>query len=340
MLSLKMISTPLIRLKNVSKSYSAENPAAVSGINFSISKGDFAAIIGESGSGKSTLLKLIFGTVAPNEGEIFYNEEHVLGPQEKLIPGHEKMKMVTQDFNLNPYARVYDNIAGMLSNDDIQAKQRKTWEMMEFLGIDKLAEKRIVDLSGGEQQRVAIARAIITEPEVLLLDEPFSQIDAILKNQLRADLKRLCHYLGITIILVSHDPQDALSLADHLIVIQKGRVIQEGNPKQITENPVSGYIASLLGNASVFTSRQANECFGLNIKLDQELIIYPHDVIVGNGEIQGIVKQVHFNLFYDLLQIQIGNCILKSISMQPNLYPIGESVLIQITDYHLTEVNT
>jgi ABC-type Fe3+/spermidine/putrescine transport system ATPase subunit len=334
-----MISTPLIRLMNVSKSYSVENPAAVSDVNLSISKGDFAAIIGESGSGKSTLLKMIFGTVSPNGGEIFYNEEHVLGPHEKLIPGHEKMKMVTQDFNLNPYARVYDNIAGMLSNEDIEAKQHKTWEMMEFLGIDKLAEKRIVDLSGGEQQRVAIARAIITEPEVLLLDEPFSQIDAILKNQLRADLKRLCQYLGITIILVSHDPQDALSLADHLVVIQKGRIIQEGTPKQITENPVSGYIARLLGNASVFTSRQANECFGLRIKSDQELIIYPHDVTLGSGEMDGIVKQIHFYLFYDLLHIQVGNCILKAVSMPVNLYGVGENVLVELVDYHVSEIN-
>ena len=333
-----MISSPLILLKNVSKSYSVENPAAVSGINFSILKGNFVAIIGESGSGKSTLLKLIFGTLAPTTGQIFYNESTVPGPHEKLIPGHEKMKMLSQDYNLNPYSKVFENIAGMLSNEDIEARHQKTWEMMEFLGIDKLYDKRIVDLSGGEQQRVALARAIITEPEVLLLDEPFSQIDAILKNQIRADIKRLCKYLGITIILVSHDPQDALSLADQLIVIQNGRIVQEGSPKEIIENPASAYVARLLGNANVFTSGQANECFGFDLRSEQELIIYPHDIILGGGAINGIVKQVHFHLFYDLIYIQVGNCILKAVSIPLNLYTVGQHIKLDLMNYHLTDI--
>ena len=177
------------------------------------------AIVGESGSGKSTLLKLIYGLLAPDSGEVFFKAEHLNGPHEKLIPGHDSMKMLSQDFNLNLFAKVYENIESMLSNEDLQAKKHKANKMMEFLRIDHLATKKIVDLSGGEQQRVALARAIITEPEVLLLDEPFSQLDAVLKTQFRADLRRLSDELGITIIIVSHDPVDGLTLANQMLIL-------------------------------------------------------------------------------------------------------------------------
>jgi ABC-type sugar transport system ATPase subunit len=140
-----MDKTAFITLSNVSKHYSVENNSGISNVDLSINKGDFVAIVGESGSGKSTLLKLIYGLLAPNTGKIVFNNEQVPGPHEKLIPGHDRMKMVTQDFSLNLYAKVRDNIAGMLSNEDIQAKKQKTREMMKLMGIDKLADKRIIE---------------------------------------------------------------------------------------------------------------------------------------------------------------------------------------------------
>lgn len=326
-----MISTPLIRLQNVEKHYSVGNIAAVSEVNISINKGDFVAIIGESGSGKSTLLKLIFGLLSPNSGEVFYADDHVPGPYEKLIPGHEKMKMVTQDFNLNLYAKVYDNIAGMLSNEEVIGKKQKTWEMMEFLGIDHLSEKRIVELSGGEQQRVAIARAIITEPEVLLLDEPFSQIDAILKNQLRADLKRLCTFLGITIILVSHDPQDGLSLSNHLILIKNGKIIQQGAPAEIANNPVSAYVGKILGNANVIPANQA-EKLGISSNGNSKLLIYPHHIQITEYGIEAQVTRVNFKMFYDELELNI-----KGLSLHAHVpsgkFNKGDDVYFTIEKY-------
>src|SRR5690606_9488843 len=141
---------------------------------FGIHEGQITAIIGESGSGKSTLLKLIYGLLEPETGEVRYRGWRVPHPREKLIPGHDAMRMVSQGFDdLNTYANVWDNVASQLSNTDLDAKFRRTDRILTRLRIAHLQKQRIVDLSGGEKQRVAIARALVNEPEVLLLDEPF-----------------------------------------------------------------------------------------------------------------------------------------------------------------------
>ena len=327
------MSDQIISLNNVSKHYQAGQLAGVSNIDLSIKKGDFVAIVGESGSGKSTLLKLIYGLLAPTTGEIKFKGTHLSGPHEKLIPGHESMKMVTQDFNLNLYARVYDNIAGMLSNEDLQGKQQKTWEMMEFLGIDHLAEKRIVELSGGEQQRVAIARAIITEPEVLLLDEPFSQIDAVLKNQLRADLRRLCSFLGITMILVSHDPVDGMTLADDMIIIKDGKVIERGNPATIYSNPSHTYTASLLGNAFVLPSDEARS---LGLKPSKsKVMIYPEWVQLKNSwsSRRYLVKDIFFKGFYEELLLEREHVKIKAINLNQGSFKKGDNVQVVLNKF-------
>jgi len=241
-----MNNLPAIELEQVTKIYQTQPRSGVDSVSLSIRKGTINVIAGASGSGKSTLLKLIAGLLSPDSGEVRYSGKRVLGPSEKLIPGHEAMKVVAQDFNLNIYAKVYDNIAGLLSNTDLKGKQRKTLEVMEFLRIDHLAQKRAVDLSGGEQQRVAIARAIITGPEVLLLDEPFSQVDAMFKNELRADIRRMATYLGITVVLVSHDPVDGLSMADKMMIIKDGMLIEEGSPNTLYHHPKELYTATLL----------------------------------------------------------------------------------------------
>ena len=144
---------------------------------------------------------------------------------------------------------------------------------MKFLRIDHLYNKRVSDLSGGEQQRVAIARAIITEPEVLLMDEPFSQVDTPLKTHLRADIKRLSHDLGITVILVSHDPVDGLSLADKIIVLNKGEIVESGNPEQLYNHPQNAYTARLLADCNIITKEESKK---LGLKAQKEFVaIYP-----------------------------------------------------------------
>lgn len=319
----------------MSKKYPGSNRGGVSEIDLQIDEGEFVAIIGESGSGKSTLLKLIYGTLAPDSGAIFFREKRVLGPHEKLIPGHEKMKLVAQDFNLNTYASVYDNIASMLSNDDLASKKEKTLEMMEFLKIEHLSHKRTVDLSGGEQQRVAIARAIINQPQVLLLDEPFSQIDTIIKHDLRDDLKRLSKYLGITIVLVSHDPMDGLSLADKIVILQGGALIQSGIPQEVAQQPKTGYVAALLGDANVVNPALAKE-FGIEVSEGDALIVYPHNFTIGNRGVSGIVKKVLFKLYYDELVIHVGGVDITAHAPALTIEE-GDEVLLTIKEYSIVE---
>lgn len=325
------MSSPIISLIQVTKQYSENLKAGVSGIDLSISEGEFVAIIGESGSGKSTLIKLIYGLLAPDGGQVLFRGKHIPGPHEKLIPGHERMKMVAQDFNLNTYAKVYDNIASMLSNDDLASKKEKTVETMEFLRIDHLAQKRTVELSGGEQQRVAIARAIITQPEVLLLDEPFSQIDTILKHELRDDLKRLSKYLGITIILVSHDPMDGLSLADKIVILKEGRLIQSGAPAEVAADPASGYVAAILGDANVLNAEEA-KILDYQLEEDQEMVIYPHQIQLGDGEVAGTVKKVLYKLFYDEVIIHVAGIDLTAYA-PPFSIKEGREILFSIREF-------
>jgi ABC-type sugar transport system ATPase subunit len=161
----------------------------------------------------------------------------------------------------------------MLPNTNLKYKEEKSWEIMKFLRIDHLSNERVSDLSGGEQQRVAIARAIITEPEVVLMDEPFSQVDTPLKTHLRADIKRLSHDLGITVILVSHDPVDGLSLADEIIVLNKGVVVETGSPTDLYNHPQNAYTSRLLSDANILTREEARK---LGLKADRKVIaLYP-----------------------------------------------------------------
>lgn len=324
---------PLILLRNVNKHYTGDTSAGVTDIDLSIGKGDFVAIVGESGSGKSTLLKLICGLLEADSGELYFKGEPIPGPYEKLIPGHASMKMLGQDFNLNIYAKVRENIESMLSNENVQAKEQKTLEMMEFLGIDSLADKRIVELSGGEQQRVALARAIITEPEILLLDEPFSQLDAILKNQFRADLKRLCSYLGITIILVSHDPVDGLTLAGRMIILKDGRLIESGEPVEIYNSPRHTYTARLLGNAFVLPADEARK-MGIRPGREQ-VMIYPEWVQLKSSwsSKRYVIKEIFFKGFYEELLLERKDVRISAVNHRPGIYKTGQSVQVLITRF-------
>ncbi|MGV3705316.1 MAG: ABC transporter ATP-binding protein [Arcticibacter sp.] len=326
-----MNNPPVIELEQVTRIYQTQPRSGVDSISFNIEKGTITVIAGASGSGKSTLLKLIAGLLSPDSGEVRYAGKRILGPSEKLIPGHEAMKVVAQDFNLNIYAKVYDNIAGLLSNTDLKGKQRKTLEVMEFLRIDHLAQKRAVDLSGGEQQRVAIARAIITGPKVLLLDEPFSQVDAMFKNELRADIRRMATYLGITVILVSHDPVDGLSMADKMMIIKDGRLVEEGSPESLYHHPKDLYTATLLTNCNVLSREEA---LTLQIHTYKESVaIYPEWVEIGEKGQEWRVKECLFKGFYEELLLEHGDVQLRALNIKPGAYKKGVAIRAEIRQF-------
>ncbi len=319
---------PFIEAKSLTKNYNQNVHSGVSDINLEIDKGQIVSIIGESGSGKSTLLRLIYGTLEAQEGEVLFKGNRILSPLEKLIPGHDDMKMVTQTLDLNLYAKVYDNIASLVSNINLEEKKELTLQTMEFLRIDHLANKKVADLSGGEQQRVAIARAVITEPEVLLLDEPFSQIDAILKKQLREDVQRLAKYLNITVILVSHDPIDGLSMADNMFIIKNGRLVSSGKPSEIFYNPVNEYVARLLGRANIVK----NLPFLPNN--NQDYAVYPHHIHINKSKDKtsyiGRIKNIFFCGHYNEIEISYNNQTLAVYDYQLQNFTKGKEINFSI----------
>ncbi|WP_443946090.1 ABC transporter ATP-binding protein [Pedobacter sp. AW1-32] len=327
------MSNILISVKNLTKQYLAEQAGGIKNVSFDIKRGDVVAIIGESGSGKSTLLKSIYGLLKTDEGEIFFEDQRVKGPDEQLIPGHKQMKMVTQDFSLNIYAKVYDNIASQLSNTDLKSKAEKTIRMMEHLRISHLQNKKIIELSGGEQQRVAIAKAMIADTQVLLLDEPFSQVDALLKNQLRADIKRIAAETGVTVILVSHDPADGLFLADQLLILKNGELLQTGKPSDIYQKPKHIYTAQILGNAVLLSKADAEK---IGLKTSKESVVFYPEWAEINGSWRSRrfeVRDVYYKGFYDELLLERNGVNIRALQLNRGELKKNDHVQISINHF-------
>jgi len=288
----------------VSRTFAGKAPiAAVSNLSFGIPEGKVTAVIGESGSGKSTLLRLIYGLLAPDSGEIRYRGWRVPGPSEKLIPGHDAMRMVSQGFDdLNTYANVWDNVASQLSNTDLEAKLRETEASLRRLRIDHLAKQRISDLSGGEKQRVALARALVNNPEVLLMDEPFNQVDASFTDTLQRDIRAIVEETGLTVVLVSHDPAEVLAMADELIVLKGGRLMAAGKPTKLYPQPPNAYTARLLAKSNILEAAEAQL---LGIDTDTPVAIHPEWLsFTENTHGRFRVQEMQFKGFYRLITVQ------------------------------------
>lgn len=271
----------MLKVDNISFSYN-EKPT-INSTSFHLEKARNLALIGESGCGKSTLLKLIYGLYDLNEGHIFWDEKEVLGPKYHLIPGMDFMKYLAQDFDLMPFITVTENVGKYLSNIYMDKKKERIAELLEIVEMTEYANIKAKNLSGGQMQRVALARVLALEPEVLLLDEPFSHIDNFRKNSLRRKLFGYLRDKQITTIFATHDSSDVLSFADELLVMKEGEIIEEGNPKLIYDNPKSKYVASLFGDVNEIESNGKTE------------FIYPHQLtVVENSDLKVEVVNTYF----------------------------------------------
>lgn len=284
----------MLKVQNITFSYK-EKPT-IHSLSFSLEKGKNLAIIGESGCGKSTLLKLIYGLYDLDEGQIFWNEEEVLGPKFHLIPGMEFMKYLAQDFDLMPFITVAENVGKYLSNIYAEKKKERIAELLEIVEMTEYANEKAQYLSGGQMQRVALARVLALEPEVLLLDEPFSHIDNFRKNSLRRKLFAYLKEKQITTIVATHDSSDVLSFSDEVITMQNGKIIAQDSPKKLYQKPANKYIASLFGDVN-------------EIEIDSKIqYVYPHQLkVVPKSEMKVVVTNVYYKGGHYLAEAEYNN---------------------------------
>lgn len=240
----------------VSKAYPGESLGAVNELSFTMEAGEILSFVGESGSGKSTLLRMLAGLLKPDSGEISFQGNTLENPEEQLIAGNSAIKMVFQDFDLMPNMTVAENLRyPLLSYNKAYANQRVS-ELLQLCGIEELAGRLPRELSGGQQQRVALARALADEPELLLMDEPFSQLDPVNKSQLLREVLRILKVAKVGLVFVTHDTSDALMISDQIGFLKEGKLIQQGNPETLYRRPANLDIARFFGPINIFEPKE------------------------------------------------------------------------------------
>jgi ABC-type Fe3+/spermidine/putrescine transport system ATPase subunit len=277
-------------------SFSYQEKIILQNLTFTLDEGQQLAIIGESGSGKSTLLKIIYGLYDCDEGNLSWKSESILGPKFHLVPGMPFMKYLAQDFDLMPFITVGENVGKFLSNFYPNEKQDRIDELLNLVEMSEFKHIKAKFLSGGQMQRVALARVLAQEPEVLLLDEPFSHIDNFRKNKLRRKIFQYLKDKQITTLVASHDINDVLSFSDVVIVLKDTTILEKGTPLELYNHPKYPYTSALFD--------EVNE-----IKIHGKMqLIYPNQLqIVEKSDIQVEVISSYFKGKYYLIEAKWNN---------------------------------
>lgn len=277
----------LLEINNLFFSYTKDNPL-FQNLNLRFEENRIIALAGESGCGKSTLLSLIYGLFDWGSGEIIFNGTRLLGPKGNLVPGESEMKFVAQNFDLMPYATVAENVGKFISNINLTQKKETVMELLEVVGLQEFAHVLPKNLSGGQQQRVAIARALSVLPKLLILDEPFSNLDFPRKIELRERLFRYVKQQGISLIISTHELQDIMPWLDQIVILQDGRLIQNDSPEETYRNPYNTYVAKLFGEVNVFSEDEA-QTFGLS-----KFSYYPKEIRISQDGLNADVLESRF----------------------------------------------
>ncbi len=308
-----MLGDNIIEIKGISKTF--EDNKVLDNITLGIKKNEFITLLGPSGCGKTTTLKILAGFETCDEGEVIFEDKKI----NDLPPYERQINTVFQKYALFPHMNVYENIAfGLkikkLSKSEIDKKVNEVLKLVDLKGFEK---RKIESLSGGQQQRVAIARAIVNEPKVLLLDEPLGALDLKLRKEMQIELKRIQKQLGITFVFVTHDQEEALTMSDTVVVMNKGVIQQMGTPEDIYNEPENKFVARFIGESNITDGIMLEdfkvkfcgrifECVDKDFDKDEDIdvVIRPEDIKIVNkeeGNLKGIVKSsvfkgVHYEL--------------------------------------------
>jgi ABC-type Fe3+/spermidine/putrescine transport system ATPase subunit len=286
----------MLTLEHIAFSYGSK--PILKNINLTLKQGTVAAVIGESGCGKSTLLDLVYGLLQEKQGNIRFNGEQLLGAGSHLVPGHEMMKYVPQEFDLMPFTTVFENVGEHVSLQD-DNRESSIAEMLAIVGMLDFKDRKVKTLSGGQKQRVAIAKALAQQPKVLLMDEPFSHIDNFRKNELRRNLFAYFKKQQMTCIMATHDKDDVLAFTDRTIIMQDGYIIDNRATSAVYKKPKTTYGASLFDDVNVIPT-----AFFDNKK---ELLCYPHNLCVNPKGVAMKVAACYFAGNGYLLIVQNNN---------------------------------
>ena len=297
--------------------FSYLDASVLENIDFEIKKGTQMSLIGESGCGKSSLLKIIYGLLDCDNGTFFWNDIQILGPKFNLVPGMPFMKYLAQDFDLMPFITVGENVGKFLSNFYPKEKQDRIDELLNLVEMTKFKHVKAKFLSGGQMQRVALAKVLAKEPEVLLLDEPFSHIDNFRKNSLRRNIFSYLKEKQITTIIATHDSTDMLSFTDEVIVLKQGEIIVKDTPKKVYQNPINYYTASLFGDVNTIYVQ------------GKPTYLYPNQFqIIDQSPIEAVVKNCYYRGKDYLLELLSDDVVLFVESQKE--YALNSKVCIAL----------
>ena len=305
-----------LSLKNISKKY--KDKEILKNISFDIKEGELVCILGPSGCGKTTLLNIIGGFISDFSGDVLLSDENI----NNIPPEKREIATVFQSYGLFTHKNVIDNVSyGLkLLKIDKNTRENRAKEMLEKVDLASYEKKKIKELSGGEQQRVAIARSMVLNPKLLLLDEPLSNLDVHLRDVMRKEIKKIQKQFGVTMIIVTHDQEDAFKLADRVIVINEGHIEQIGTPEELYKEPKNNFISSFIGENNI---------------IDENLVIRPEEISIkldssGEGKVVD-VTYLGATVEY-LVETPDGNT-LKVLTMSTaERFNIGDKVFVQINN--------
>lgn len=312
-----------LSLKQLTKKY--PNGDGVEGINLDIYEGELLTMVGPSGCGKTTILRSIGGFVEPDSGEIILDDVNIAN----LPPEKRPTVMVFQSYNLWPHMTIYENLAFGLKLRKVDKKQieKEVKEALNLVRMDGIEKKYPSQLSGGQQQRVAIARALLLKPSLLLLDEPFSALDAKIRVQMRAELKKIQTDLGITVIVVTHDQEEAMTLSDRMVVMNKGIFEQIGTPEEIYDNPKSKFVAEFIGNMNF-------------VEVDNKIIaVRPENTTINkenNGDFSGNIESIMILGHFVEISVNTDKGLIKAFLPREEAkdFSQGEKASVSFKSYH------